>query len=158
MRAATVALEPVDPADAAARTATRAYFAELDERFPGGFDPEDAEAADAAAMRPGSGGRFLVAVSDGEPVACGGVQRLEEGVGEVKRMWVRREWRGVGLGRRLLLAIEDEARALGFRTLRLDTNRTLGEALALYGSAGYAEIERYNENRFAQAFFEKHLR
>ena len=154
VRAATVAITPVDPATPAARAATSRYFAELARRFPGGFDPGDTD--DVSSMTPPSG-TFLLATSDGAPVACGGLQDLGGGVAEVKRMWVDDEWRGAGLGSRVLRALEDAARARGHDVVRLDTNRTLAEALAMYARAGYREIERYNDNPYAEAFFEKSL-
>jgi DNA-binding MarR family transcriptional regulator/ribosomal protein S18 acetylase RimI-like enzyme len=156
VRAATVSLDVVDPAGPGARSAVAAYFAELDRRFPTGFAPGDAATADVAAMR-APAGCFVLASSDGEPVACGGVQTIGDRIGEVKRMWVHDEWRGAGLGSRLLRRLEDEARALGHRTVRLDTNGTLTEAIAMYGRAGYRPIERYNDNPYAQAWFEKRL-
>jgi DNA-binding MarR family transcriptional regulator/GNAT superfamily N-acetyltransferase len=154
VRAATVSLDAVDPIDPRARLAMGRYFDELDRRFPDGFDR--GTAADLTPMTPPSGG-FVVAVSDGAPVACGGVQRLTDGVGEIKRMWVDDAWRGAGLGSRMLRRLEAEARALGYTVVRLDTNRALQEALALYERAGYDEIERYNDNPYAEAFFEKEL-
>ena len=154
LRAANVSLEVVDPFSPAALTAMRSYFAELDARFPGGFDP--GPAVDVSSMGP-PGGRFVLAMSDGTPVACGGLQRIGEAIGEIKRMWVHEDWRGAGLGTRILRRLESEAAALGYEVVRLDTNRTLTEALAMYSRAGYREIERYNDNRYAQAFFEKVL-
>jgi DNA-binding MarR family transcriptional regulator/GNAT superfamily N-acetyltransferase len=156
VRAATVDLVEVDPPSPVARAAVGQYFAELDERFPGGFDVAAAEADDAAdpdlhAVR------FLVATSDGEPVACGGVRELEPGLGEIKRMWVHPGWRGAGLGARLLRHLEALSAEMGHRTVRLDTNGTLTEAIAMYGRAGYRPIDRYNDNPYAQAFFEKRL-
>jgi GNAT superfamily N-acetyltransferase len=133
-----------------------AYFAELDRRFDGGFDPGDGLADEAATMRPPYGG-FLLARSEGEVVACGGVHALGDGVAEVKRMWVHDDWRGAGLGTRVLRALEDEARRLGHRRVRLDTNGTLVEAVAMYERAGYRHIGRYNDNPYAQAWFEKDL-
>ncbi|WP_182524154.1 helix-turn-helix domain-containing GNAT family N-acetyltransferase [Nocardioides dongkuii] len=154
VRAATVSLGTVDPASATARAATAQYFAELDRRFPGGFDPGDTDDVSSMAAPAGA---FVVAVSDGAPVACGGVQPIGEGVGEVKRMWVDDAWRGAGLGSRLLRRLEDEALRRGYGVVRLDTHRTLTEALAMYARAGYVEIDRYNDNPYAQAFFEKRL-
>jgi DNA-binding MarR family transcriptional regulator/GNAT superfamily N-acetyltransferase len=155
VRAATVDIRAVHPADAAARTAVQSYFRELDERFPNGFDV--GEANDEEAMAPGEGA-FVVATSDGQPVACGGVQALGQGVGEIKRMWVHRDWRGAGLGSRLLRHLEEVAAGLGHGTVRLDTNGTLVEAIAMYERAGYRHIGRYNDNPYAQAWFEKELR
>jgi ribosomal protein S18 acetylase RimI-like enzyme len=99
--------------------------------------------------------RFLVAMSDGEPVACGGVRELEPGIGEIKRMWVHDGWRGAGLGARLLRDLEGLSAEMGHRRVRLDTNGTLTEAIAMYERAGYRSIGRYNDNPYAQAFFEK---
>ncbi len=154
VRAATVTLEGVDPSAPEAVAALGNYFAELDRRFESGFDPGDAFTADAAAMS-APHGVFVVAVSEGDPVACGGVQRLEPGVCEIKRMWVHDHWRGAGLGSRLLRRLEDEATRLGARRVRLDTNGTLLEAIAMYERAGYQATGRYNDNPYAQAWFEK---
>ena len=87
-----------------------AYFAEIGERF--GFEPGDAWQQDADSMA-APDGFFVVATSDGEPVACGGVQRLPDGAAEIKRMWVHPGWRGAGLGARLLRHLEDLARQRG---------------------------------------------
>ncbi len=149
-------LRAVDPADPVAVEAVGHYFAELDRRFPTGFDPGEG-AHDAESMAPGAG-VFVVATSDGSPVACGGVQRIGPGVGEIKRMWVDPEWRGAGLGSRMLRHLEAEAARLGHDRVVLDTNGTLLEAIAMYERAGYRHIERYNDNPYAQAWFEKELR
>ncbi|MFF2452799.1 GNAT family N-acetyltransferase [Isoptericola sp. NPDC058082] len=165
VRAATVTLERADPASDLARRAVAAYVAELDERFPGGFDPGALPAAgepdpEDARLAPPSGA-FVVATSDGEPVACGGVRTLSSevsgGVGEIKRMWVHPGWRGAGLGSRLLRHLEGVSRDLGHREVRLDTNGTLTEAVAMYERAGYRRIARYNDNPYAEHFFAKRL-
>jgi GNAT superfamily N-acetyltransferase len=72
-------------------------------------------------------------------------------------MWVRPEWRGVGLGGRMLQRVEDEAVALGHRVVRLDTRWVLTEAIVLYERSGYRAIDRYNDNPYATHWFEKHL-
>jgi ribosomal protein S18 acetylase RimI-like enzyme len=72
-------------------------------------------------------------------------------------MWVDPGWRGAGLGSRLLRHLEDEALALGLPVVRLDTNATLEEAIALYERAGYRRIDRYNDNPYAEVWFEKRL-
>lgn len=157
IRAATVHLRDVAADDPAAVEAVGRYFAELDERFPGGFDPGDAGYAGA----PAGAGTFVVATSDGRPVACGGVVPLDasygEAVAEIKRMWVDPGWRGAGLGSRLLRHLEQRARDLGHRRVLLDTNGTLVEAVAMYERAGYDHVERYNDNPYAQAWFAKDL-
>jgi DNA-binding MarR family transcriptional regulator len=156
VRAATVELVEVDPRSATARGAVSQYFAEIDARFPGGFDVAAAEAEDRTGPDLHAT-RFVVATSDGDPVACGGVRTLEPGVGEIKRMWVHGDWRGAGLGSRLLRHLEGLSAEMGHRVVRLDTNATLVEAIAMYDRAGYRRIERYGDNPYAEAFFEKAL-
>ncbi len=152
VRAATVAIDVVDAGSSAARIAVAAYFEELDRRFEGGFDPGTPAPAPAAGS-----GVFVVASSDGEPVACGGVQQLAPDTGEIKRMWVHADWRGQGLGGRMLRRLEAEAAGLGHSRVRLDTNSTLKDAITMYAAAGYVPTERYNDNPYAQHWFEKTL-
>ena len=154
VRAATVTLAETDPAEPEARAAVRRYFDELRDRF--GFDSAGQDVKDAAMLCPPDGA-FIVAVSDGLPVACGGLQTIAPGIGEIKRMWVDEAWRGAGLGSRVLRDLESRSAALGHHTLRLDTNGTLTEAIAMYERAGYQPVARYNDNSFATHFFEKTL-
>jgi len=155
VRAATCSFEVVDAGSREALVAVDRYVAELAERFPAGFDPGDtaAEAPDMNAPE----GRFLVGRVDGEIVTCGDVRRLTPARAEIKRMWVDGAWRGCGLGARMLGALEDAARDLGYREVHLDTNATLTEAIGMYDDAGYQRIERYNDNPYAEAFFAKRL-
>ncbi len=155
VRAATVRLETVDPTDPDARTAVDRYFAEIDRRFDTGFDPGPGDDPDL--YRPPRG-TFVVARSDGDPIACGALQPLDGGTAEIKRMWVHDDWRGAGLGARMLRRLQDDARAAGYDVVRLDTNSALTEAIAMYERAGYRAIGRYNDNPYARAWFEKALR
>lgn len=151
VRAATVRLDEVSTDHPAAREATRRYVAELDARFPGGFDPGGPDA-------PEPGATYVVATSDGEPVAYGGIRPvIDDATAEIKRMWVHADWRGAGLGARMLRHLEDLAAAQGHRRVVLDTNGTLREAIAMYERSGYQRIERYNDNPYAEAFFAKAL-
>jgi DNA-binding MarR family transcriptional regulator/GNAT superfamily N-acetyltransferase len=143
----TIAVE--DPSSGDARWCLGHYYAELDERFEKGFEGPPDESRDLAA--------FVVARLDGQPAGCGALKTLEPGVGEIARVWVDSTHRGLGLGPRILRALEDQAAALGHRTLRLDTNRSLDEAKAMYRANGYVEIPRYNENPYANHWFEKKL-
>ena len=159
VRAATVRFEPVDPASPLARDMVGRYFAEIGRRF--GFEPSGETEKDALLLAPPTG-VFVVALSDGEPVACGGLQTIAplvdgQSVVEFKRMWVHDDWRGAGLGSRLLRHLEDQARELGHDTARLDTNAALTEAIGMYQRAGYRAIDRYNDNPWATHFFEKRL-
>ncbi len=156
VRAATVRVEPVATEDPRALEATRRYVAELDGRFPGGFAP--------GPLPPEPDATYLLATSDGEPVAYGGI-RPERSlsaasgrqVAEIKRMWVHDSWRGAGLGSRMLRRLEDLAHDQGYDRVVLDTNGALVEAVALYDRSGYRRIERYNDNPYAEAFFLKEL-
>ncbi len=155
VRAATVEIRRVHPADPSRGERGAAATSGARRAVPHGFDPGDP--ADDEAMAPGAGA-FVVATSDGEPVACGGVQALGPRIGEIKRMWVHPGWRGAGLG----LAAAAPPRAgrrwsSGHAEVRLDTNGTLVEAIAMYERAGYRHIDRYNDNPYAQAWFEKRL-
>jgi DNA-binding MarR family transcriptional regulator/ribosomal protein S18 acetylase RimI-like enzyme len=153
--ALTIAVEA--PGSPDARACVAAYIRELAGRFQAGFDPGNGNPTpDDAALTPPAG-CFLVARLDGQPVGCGALRRLSPGVGEIKRMWVAPQARGLGLSRRLLAALEEQARGLGFERVRLDTNRALTEAQALYRSAGYRAIERFNDNPYADFWFEKVL-
>jgi GNAT superfamily N-acetyltransferase len=105
----------------------------------------------------GPGDRMLVAYRDGEPLACGAVRVLEPGTAEIKRMFVAAAARGRGLGRRLLARLEAEAVAMGIERVRLDTGARQVEALGLYRSSGYREIDDYNGNAAAAHWFEKRL-
>ena len=159
VRAATVTFEPIDTASPVARDVIDRYFAEIGRRF--GFDPSGETAKDAMLLVPPTG-LFVVAVSDGEPVACGGLHTIGplldgQRAGELKRMWVHDDWRGAGLGSRLLRYLEDQARERGHRIVRLDTNAALTEAIGMYQRAGYRAIGRYNDNPWATHFFEKYL-
>jgi DNA-binding MarR family transcriptional regulator len=147
---AMVAIEPEDQSSADARWCLDHYFAELAQRFEEQFDPR-------RTLPVGRLDAFLVARLTGRPAGCGGLKTLAPGVGELVRMWIDRPHRGLGIGARLLAALESEAAARGHHTVRLYTNRALTEAQAMYTRHGYAEIERYNDDPVATNFFEKRL-
>lgn len=158
VRLATIRFEVVDAATSAAQDAVGAYFAEIDARFANGFDPGDALTADVAAYAPAAGGAFVLARSDDQVVACGGLMRVDARTVEIKRMWVHTDWRGGGLGRRMLSSLEEQAAQLGYRRAVLDTNGALVEAIRMYEQSGYTPTERYNDNPYAERWFEKRLR
>jgi DNA-binding MarR family transcriptional regulator/GNAT superfamily N-acetyltransferase len=156
LRVAGFRIERVSPASPEARWCVARYFEELDRRFETGFDPSAGPPLDPAEMVPPRGA-FLLGRVDGEPVACGGVKSLGPGVGYLKRMWVAESMRGLGVGRRMLMALEEEARALGFVTLRLETNRALPEAIRMYRAMGFHEIPAFNDDPYGHHWFEKSL-
>uniref|UniRef100_UPI0007E51C88 GNAT family N-acetyltransferase n=1 Tax=Streptomyces albus TaxID=1888 RepID=UPI0007E51C88 len=156
LTASAVAVTPCPPSHAHARYCLRAYFAELARRFDDGFDPERSISAADAEMTPPAG-VLLVATLRGEPVGCGALKLHDGAPAEVKRMWVAPSARGLGLGRRLLGELEAYSAGLGVRTLRLETNRALDEAIGLYRAAGYREVPSFNDEHYADHWFEKHL-
>ena len=153
---APVELAPVSPFAPDAVWCLARYFDELDIRFEGGFDRASGAREGGEAYVPPDG-IFLVAAGPGGPAGCGGVTFRARGFAEIKRMWVDPALRGQGVGRRILAALEDEARAAGHKRVRLDSNRALPEAHAIYRRAGYLEIDRYNDNPYAHVWFEKLL-
>ena len=110
----------------------------------------------AAELRP-PGGTYLVGWRDGRVVAGGGLRRLAGDTAEIKRMYVRPPERARGVAAELLAALEEAARRLGYRAVRLDTGPRQAHALALYRKAGYLDIEPYNDNPFASFWGEKAL-
>jgi DNA-binding MarR family transcriptional regulator/GNAT superfamily N-acetyltransferase len=142
-------IERVDPSSADARWCVGHYFAELRERFESQFDPDR--------TLPAVPDVFLLARMSGQPAGCGALKTLEPGIGEILRMWVDRAHRGLGIAARILDALEAESRALGHRSVRLYTNRSLTEAQTMYRSRGYVEIPGYNADPNATHWFEKAL-
>jgi len=155
LRASMIVLAAEHPATPDAQRCLTRYFAELNLRFETGFDAAEALAAALHDLAPPAG-LLLVARLRGEPVGCAGLIRYPEAP-LIKRMWVAPEARGLGLGRRLLGELERLARETGARAIRLDTNRVLSEAIALYRSAGYREVPRFSDERYAHHWFEKAL-
>ena len=90
-------------------------------------------------------GAFLIAWSGSEAVGCGAIRRLDDDSAEIKRMYVASDRRGRGAGRRILEALESEARRLGVHRIVLETGNRQAPALALYRSYGFVEIPAYGE-------------
>lgn len=156
VRVSSVEFAAADFRSADAERCLQKYYAELAARFPSGFElhADDAPAADELAPPAGC---MIIARLFGEPIGCGGLRTLAPGIGELKRMWISPEVRGLGVGRRLLAELEQAAIARKLHTARLDTNGSLAEALHLYRTSGYREIPAYNRNPYAQHWFEKKL-
>lgn len=150
--AVEISREPPESEDA--QSCLGQYRAELASRFDGGFDPSKGNNLTVEDMTPPAG-YLLVARLDGQPVGCGALKRLSDTEGEVKRVWTSSEARGMGVASRMMDALEALARELGFVVVKLDTNRTLVEAQAMYRKRGYREIAPYNDNPYAHHWFEK---
>jgi DNA-binding MarR family transcriptional regulator/GNAT superfamily N-acetyltransferase len=152
--ASAVRISVCDPRHPDARRAVQAYAAELSQRFEDGFDPARGISATDDEVTPPAG-LFLLATLHTEPVGCGVLKFHPGAPAHIKRMWVASEVRGLGLGRRLLAELEAHAAAHGVHLLRLETNRTLNEAISLYRSAGYREVAPFNDEPYAHHWFSK---
>ena len=151
-----ITIEEADPRSEAARYCLGEYYAELGRRFRNGFDASRSRDPDAADMvRPR--GVFLLALSDGQPIGCVGLKGTASEIAEIKRLWTSPAARGLGIAKRLMQSAETAARELSVRTLRLDTNSALPEALKLYRTSGWIEIDRFNDDPYPDHFFEKRL-
>jgi putative acetyltransferase len=95
---------------------------------------------------PGEYAPLLVIEEAGRLAGCVGLRRIGEGIGEMKRLYVRPEFQGRGFGRLLAERIIAEANVAGCHLLRLDTLRTMGSAISLYGALGFREIPPYADN------------
>jgi ribosomal protein S18 acetylase RimI-like enzyme len=131
----------------ALRTLFREYAAWLGPE--GWFSDLEAELA----ALPGGYDAILVAREGEEVVGCVALRPLEDGACEMKRLYVRPGGRRSGVGRALAEAIVEEARRLGYRTMRLDTLRRMDAARSLYLSLGFRPIRRYNANPITRVLF-----
>jgi DNA-binding MarR family transcriptional regulator/GNAT superfamily N-acetyltransferase len=157
LTAGLVRIEPRDPGDPQAQHCLREYERELDRRFDSGWDPRRSISADPHELRPPAG-LLLVAGMPSEPIGCGALKFHDGEPTEIKRMWVSPTARGLGVGRRLLAALEAAAAEHGSSpVVRLETNGTLTEAIALYRSSGYREVPAFNHEPYAHHWFEKAL-
>jgi DNA-binding MarR family transcriptional regulator len=156
LRASLVTFAVEDPTTPDARWCIRQYLDELNVRFDAGFDPALSGPADDHDLTPPNGA-LIVARMRERAVGCVGLKLHGADPAEIKRMWVSPDARGLGLGGRLLLEVERYARGIGIGTLRLETNGALTEAIALYRSHQYRQIERFTDDPYAQHWFEKHL-
>ena len=146
-----VLIAPEDPASPDAQRCLQAYFDELDRRFEGGFDSSRSIPATVDDLVEPAGVLLLARVG------AGAVKFHGSGPAELKRMWVSSAARGLGIGRRLLVELEARAREHGASVARLETNRSLTEAIRLYRSAGYVEVPAFNDEPYAHHWFEKNL-
>jgi DNA-binding MarR family transcriptional regulator/N-acetylglutamate synthase-like GNAT family acetyltransferase len=154
LRASMVRFAVERPTSADAQWCIGEYFKELAVRFERGFDPALTLRADAHELMPPAGA-FYIARLHGRPVGCGAIKMHGRGPAELKRMWIAPDARGLGLGRRLLHELEQHARRAGASAVRLETNRALREAIALYRRTGYVEVEAFNAEPYAHHWFEK---
>jgi DNA-binding MarR family transcriptional regulator/N-acetylglutamate synthase-like GNAT family acetyltransferase len=156
LTAALVEISVLDPAHRDAQFCLREYSTELARRFDEGFVRALSRSPRLDEVRPPAGA-FLVARLNADPVGCGALLLHGDEPAELKRMWVAESARGLGIGRRLLNELERRAAAGGARVVRLDTNKSLTEAIGLYRSEGYREVDAFNDELYANHWFEKQL-
>jgi DNA-binding MarR family transcriptional regulator len=155
--AASVEIQPVDPEHPDAQYCLAEYVADLNRRSTRRrFEPNVGATALPHEVRPPAG-QFFVAYLHGEPIGCGAVKHHADSPAEIKRMWIAPDARGLGLGRRLLETLEACARAGGARVGHIETSAVSTEALSLYRSTGWVEVPRFNDEPFADHWFEKTL-
>jgi DNA-binding MarR family transcriptional regulator/N-acetylglutamate synthase-like GNAT family acetyltransferase len=156
LTASLVSIAPIDPLHRDAVRCFEAYYRELDRRFDRGFDVAQSRTFEADEVRPPNG-VVLIAYLDDIAIGCGSLKAGRTKPPEIKRLWVDSEARGLGVGRRLLESLEDHAAASGSRSVRLDTNAALTEAIALYRATGYVEVSPFNNETYADFWFQKRL-
>ena len=156
LEASMIHLATEDPASTDAIWCFEQYFAELKSRFEAGFDPTRSISAEAQELVPPRGA-LVIARLRGQAVGCGAVKFAKKRVAELKRMWVCPTLRGLGIGRRVMNELERLASEANVHLVRLETNRTLKEAIRLYRGAGYVEVEAFNAEPYAHYWFEKRL-
>jgi GNAT superfamily N-acetyltransferase len=137
-----ISVRPAPLGSPTAQALIAALNAELAARYP--EEGANHFRLDEDEVGPGRGA-FLVAYREGAPVGCGAVRKIDAATAELKRMYVAPSARGLGLGRRILDAIEAEARALGAARLVLETGERQREAIGLYEGAGFTRIAPFGE-------------
>jgi DNA-binding MarR family transcriptional regulator/GNAT superfamily N-acetyltransferase len=153
---AAVQIVAIDPEHDDARSCLDRYTEELNRRSDRTFDPAVGATARPDEVRPPAG-EFFVAYLHGEPIGCGAVKHHPDAPAEIKRMWIAPQARGLGLGRRLLGTLESCARDAGASVARIETNSDLTQALTLYTSAGWTQVEPFNDEPYADRWLEKPL-
>lgn len=135
---------------------TRALFAE----YVAGlgvslcFQNYDKEVAELPGQYVPPEGRLYLATEEGETAGCIALRKLDDGVCEMKRLYVRGQFRGKGLGKVLVDRVIEDARAIGYNYMRLDTlPGKMDQAIAMYRSLGFKEIDRYYDNPYETALF-----
>jgi DNA-binding MarR family transcriptional regulator/GNAT superfamily N-acetyltransferase len=156
LSAAAVQITAIDPDHDDAVFCLKQYARELNQRSTRTFDPTVGATVTPDETRPPAG-RFFVAYLHGEPLGCGAVKHPAGAPAQIKRMWIAPEARGLGLGRRLLTTLEDCARDAGADTARIETNSDLTEALALYTTTGWEQVDAFNDEPYADRWLQKAL-
>ncbi len=149
-------IAPGDPGSGSGERLLKAMTDEIDDLYRDREGSILAISAHPEEMSPPDGA-FLLVTAGEEAIGCGGLKRLDAETCEIKRMYIEPKWRGRGVSRGLLDALEERARRLGFTLSRLDTGDRQPSARRLYEGAGYSRIPDYNGNPLARHWFERQL-
>ncbi len=155
LRAATVSVRVGDPHHPHFQLCLDAYYAELADRY-GGFDPSISRQLPPEQLIP-PGGLLVMAYTRDLPVGCGAMTFGDDRIGAIKRIWVSRDYRGLGVGSRILDELECRARDNGIRSLRLENRHELYEATEMYRQFGYRDVDPFNDEYYADRWYEKVL-
>lgn len=155
MQTSELKIELSDPACAEAQACINAYYDELQVNLDSGFDPNLSVSANPEEMTPPAGYFYLARIGN-QVVACAGL-KVKPDFTEIKRMWVNPNARKLGIARKLIDVLEQQSAKIGINIVRLDTHSSLKKAKKLYLSSGYVEIKPYNDNLYADLWFEKDL-
>jgi GNAT superfamily N-acetyltransferase len=153
VRGVRVTIEPAD--GEVSHVLQQAFFADIASRYPG-WEPGSSQPVEPSDLAPPDG-IWLVAYRNERAIGCGGLQRLEAETAEVRRIFLDKTERGRGIGRRLLVELEEHARDLGYARIRLTTGDGQPEALRMFQSAGYREIAPFTDGLFTRHWMEKAL-
>lgn len=146
----------VEPADSpTSLRLQQAFFADIAARYPG-WDPGATHGVEPSELAPPTGA-WVVAYLAGRPVGCGGLQGIDRETAEIRRIYLDGSARGRGIGRALLAELELHARRLGYERVRLTTGDGQPEALGLFQSAGYEEVDPFTDGVFTHHWMEKVL-
>jgi len=121
------------------------------------FQSFECELADLPGRYAPPSGRLFLASVGGEPAGCAALRALDSKAGEIKRMYVRPGFRGLGVGRLLVARIVEDAQDAGYKVLRLDTLPRMSAAIAMYRALGFYEIPRYGDHPGEAVCFELRL-
>lgn len=145
-----------DPDLAESRQCLESYFETLTARFDVPFDRDKTNEVDTEIMRLPKGA-LILARCNGVALGCGALKFIDARAADIKHVWVSPNLRGRGVGHGLMDKLEAVAAENGYRWIRLDTNRTLNEAISMYRKRGYIEVPAFNDEVYAHHWFEKEI-
>lgn len=153
----TITFAVEDPELPEAKWCLDRYFDTLAERFDTPFDREQTNEVDTSIMRLPRGALVLARDADDVAVGCGALKFVDDEAPDIKHVWIAPTVRGKGVGHGLMAKLESVAKEQGYAYIRLDTNRTLTEAIAMYRKRGYVEVPAFNDEVYAHHWFRKKL-